>query len=98
MDSALVRVSKALNTMELPEECGVPNIMEVSADMMATMYASIEYKGKDIQELSSFTEKVIKPYLERQEGVASVSGSGSVENTVEIRLNNDKIDEIKEEI
>lgn len=98
MDSALVRVSKALNTMELPEECGVPNIMEVSADMMATMYASVEYKGKDIKELSSFTEKVVKPYLERQEGVASVSGSGSVENTVEIRLNKEKIDEINDEI
>lgn len=98
MDSALVRVSKALNSMELPEECGVPNIMEVSADMMATMYASVEYKGKDIQELSSFTEKVVKPYLERQEGVASVSGSGLVENTVEIRLNQKKIDEINDKI
>ena len=54
MEAALVRVSKALNSLDLPEGCGTPNIMEISADMMATMYASVSYEGKDIKELSSF--------------------------------------------
>ena len=98
MNAALVRVSKAINTLELPEGCGTPNIMELSMDMMATMYASVEYEGKDIKEISEFTEKVLKPYIERQEGVASVSDSGSVENTVEIRLNEKKIDKINDKI
>ncbi|MBR1732109.1 MAG: efflux RND transporter permease subunit, partial [Ruminococcus sp.] len=35
MDSALVRVSKAVNTMDLPEGCGTPNILEISLDMVA---------------------------------------------------------------
>ena len=64
MEAALVRVSKALNSLDLPEGCGTPNIMEISADMMATMYASVSYEGKDIKELSSFTEQTVKPYLE----------------------------------
>ena len=98
LDSALVRISKALNTLELPDNCGTPNIMEVSMDMMATMYASVEYEGKDIKEISEFTEKVLKPYIERQNGVASVTDSGSVEDSVEIRLNQDKIDEINDDI
>ncbi|MDD7209913.1 MAG: efflux RND transporter permease subunit [Lachnospiraceae bacterium] len=98
MEAALVRVSKATNSIDLPEGCGTPNIMELSADMMATMYASVNYDEKDIKELSTFTKKVVKPYLERQEGVASVSANGLVEDHVEIRLNEEKIDKINDKI
>lgn len=98
MNAALVRVSKAMDTLELPEECGKPNTMELSMDMMATMYASVDYKGKNIEDLTTFTNKVLKPYLERQEGVGSVSESGDVENTVEVRLNQSKIDKVNDKI
>lgn len=98
MNAALVRVSKAVNGVELPEECGTPNTMEISADMMASMYATVDYKGKDIEELSKFTEKVVKPYLERQDGVASVNATGMVDNTIEVRLVQDKIDKINDKI
>ena len=98
MEAVLVRVSKALNSLSLPEGCGTPNIMEISADMMATMYASVSYEGKDIKELSNFAEKTIKPYLERQDGVASVSANGLIEDHVEIRLNEKKIDQMNDKI
>ncbi len=98
MDSAMVKVTAQLNQMELPEICGTPNILELSMDMMATMYATVSYEGKDIYEVSDFTEEVIKPYFERQDGVASVSSVGSVEQTVEVRLNGDKIDKLNDQI
>lgn len=100
MDSAMVKVSSATNQIEsvLPDTCGTPNIMEISMDMMATMYASVSYEGKDIYELSDFTEEVVIPYFERQTGVASVSDTGLVEKTIEVRLNQEKIDKINEEI
>lgn len=100
MDSAMVKVSSATNQIEsvLPETCGTPNILEISMDMMATMYASVSYEGKDIYELSSFAEDVVIPYFERQAGVASVSEIGMVEKTIEVRLNQDKIDKINDEI
>ena len=100
MDSAMVKVSSATNQIEsvLPETCGTPNILEISMDMMATMYASVSYEGKDIYELSSFTEDVVVPYFERQAGVASVSEIGMVEKTIEVRLNQEKIDKINDEI
>ncbi len=94
MDSALVRVSKTVNSLDLPDGCGTPNIMEVSMDMVATMYANVNRKGMDIKQLSQFTQKTIKPYLERQNGVASVSANGLIEDSVEIRLNSKKIDRI----
>ncbi len=98
MNSALVRVSKTVNSMSLPDGCGTPNIMEISMDMVATMYANVNYKGMDIKELSDFTEKTVKPYLERQSGVASVSASGLIEDSIEVRLNQKKIDKINDKI
>lgn len=93
MDSAMVKVSSATNQLEssLPDTCGTPDIMEISMDMMATMYASVSYDGKDIYDLSDFTEKTVIPYFERQEGVARVSDTGIVEKTVEVRLDNEAV-------
>lgn len=98
MDSAMVKVTAQLNQLDLPETCGTPNMLEISMDMMATMYATVSYEEKDIYQVSDFTEEIIKPYFERQDGVASVSAVGSVEKTVEVRLNASKIDRINDQI
>lgn len=100
MDSAMVKVSSAVNQLEssLPDTCGTPNIMEISMDMMATMYVSVSYEGKDIYELSDFVEDKISPYFERQSGVARVTDMGIVEHMIEVRLNQDKIDKINEKV
>ncbi|KAI4451989.1 Multidrug resistance protein MdtC [Eubacterium plexicaudatum ASF492] len=98
MDSALVKVTAQINQLTLPETCGTPNMLEISMDMMATMYATVSYENKDIYEISDFTEEIIKPYFERQDGVASVSAVGSVEKTVEVRLNASKIEKINDRI
>ena len=67
----------------MPDGCGKPNLMEVSMDMMATMYAGIDYKGKDIKRvLSDFTTNTLKPYLERQEGVASITPMGLTTDSI----------------
>lgn len=98
MDSALVRVSKVVDNAEIPDECGNPNIMEVSMDMMATMYTGVNYEGKDIKELSDFSKKTLQPYLERQDGVASITSMGLTTDSLEVKLNQDKIDRINDKI
>lgn len=98
MDSAMVKVSSALNMVTLPDICGSPNIMEISMDMMATMYATVSYEGKDITELTKFTDEIAVPYFQRQEGVASITQIGSVNETMEVRLNEDKINDLNEEL
>lgn len=100
MDSAMVKVSSALDSVKstLPEECGSPNIMEISMDMMASVYLATSYEGKDIQETSRFVEDTLIPYLERQEGVTSISDIGIVENSISVDLNQDKIDVLNEKI
>ena len=98
MDAAMVKVSSAVNQLELPDTAGNPMIMELSMDMMATMIASVDYEGKDRIELSKFVEDVVIPELQRQDGVASVSESGNVIKSIEVVLNQDKIDSINEEV
>lgn len=100
MDSAMVKVSSALDTVQagLPDECGTPSIMEISMDMMASVYLAVSCDGMDIQETSRFVEDVVTPYLERQDGVTSVSSLGSVENTLVVELSQDKVDALNDKI
>ena len=100
MDSAMVKLSSALDQVEgsLPESCGTPSVMELSMDMMATMYLSVSYEGKDVYELSDFVDQEVTPVLERQNGVASVSETGLVEKSVQIELNKDKVDALNDRI
>lgn len=98
MDAAMVKVSSAVNQTELPEGAGEPMIMQISADMMATMMTSVDYEGKSGYELSKFIDENIIPELERQDGVASVDTFGIVEKSIEVKLDQDKIDEVNEKI
>ena len=100
MDSAMVKVSSAVDQVagQLPDLAGTPSIMEITPDMMATIYVSASYDGKDIYDLSSFAEEELLPYLERQSGVASVSTVGMVERQVEVRLNQTKIDQVNDKM
>ena len=98
MDSAMVKVNSAIQLTDLPEECGKPNIMEISMDMLATQYLAVDYEGKDLYQLSDFAEDTVLPYYQRQDGVATVSTLGLVEQSVEVRLNQKKIDKVNGKI
>lgn len=100
MNGAMVKVSSAVQQLEgsLPSTAMTPSIMEIGMDMMATMYVSASYDGKDIYELSEFVENTLTPYLERQGGVSSVNGTGLVEKLVQIELNQQKIEKVNERI
>lgn len=100
MDSALVKVNTALDTIKdsLPERCGSPSIMEISLDMVATMYVSVYHDDMDIYELTDFANDTVIPYMQRQEGVASVSTVGLVNRMVEVRLNKEKVDDLNDQL
>ncbi|MBR6960158.1 MAG: efflux RND transporter permease subunit, partial [Clostridiales bacterium] len=100
MNTAMVRVSSALNQIEstLPEGTSTPNIMEISMDMLATMYVAVEREGYDIYQLSEFVDNDVIPYISRVDGVASISTIGLVEKTVQVELNRKKIDKLNDRI
>ena len=43
MDSAMVKLSSQIDQIELPDMAGTPSLLEISPDMMATMYACLLY-------------------------------------------------------
>lgn len=100
MDTTLIKVNSAIQevSVSFPELCGTPSVIELSMDMMATMYVSVSRDGDDIFQLSDFVKNTVQPYIERQNGVASVSGIGLVQQSVHVELNKDKIDSINEKI
>jgi HAE1 family hydrophobic/amphiphilic exporter-1 len=98
MDSAMVKVTTQLDQLDLPENTGKPMVMEMSMDMVATMEVSVDYEGKDIYELTDFVNETVVPYLERQSGVASVNPTGLVEKSIEVRLNQEKIDDVNDRL
>ena len=98
MDSAMVDLSTAIDQLRLPDNCGTPILLEVSMDMMPTMEVTVDYDDMDIYELSAFAEDTLIPYLERQTGVASVEGMGLVNEMVEIRLDEERIDALNDDL
>ncbi|MGN0347454.1 MAG: efflux RND transporter permease subunit, partial [Lachnospiraceae bacterium] len=100
MDSIMVKVSTALDTVKdnLPEECGTPSVMELSMDMMASQYLAVAYEGMSMEELSRFVEDNVVPELERQNGVASISKMGLIDQTIHVELNQEKVDDLNNQI
>ena len=98
MDSAMVKVTSALNQLELPEKSAKPIVMEASMDMVPISYVSVDYDGKKGGELSTFVKENIVNEFKRQEGVASVQTAGLIEESVEIKLNKKKVDELNDKI
>ena len=100
MDSAMVKVSAQINQLAdtLPDMASTPTVMEVSMDMMATQYVAVDYEGMDIYQLTEYVEDEIVPAIERVGGVASVSATGLVEKTVEVTLNQEKIDQVNNKL
>lgn len=98
MDSAMVKLSTALDLIQMPDMVGTPMLLELSPDMLPTMVVSVDYDGKDIYDLSEFAETVVVPYLERQDGVANVETSGLIHQYLEVRLDQALIDEINDDL
>ena len=100
LDAIMVKVYTQIDTVRAgwPDDVGIPQIMELSTDMLANQYLAVSYEGMDIDELSRFTEETVIPAFERLDGVASVSPSGLVEKTIQISLDQGKVDILNEKI
>ena len=100
MDSAMVNLSTALDQVKgyLPDTAQNPMLLQLSPDMLPVMIASADMEGMDIYQLTEFANENLIPAFERQAGVASVSGTGLVERSVEIRLDEEKIEAINTKV
>lgn len=100
MDSAMVNLSTAVDQVRgaLPDTAGNPMLLQISPDMLPVMIAAVDMEGMDVYQLTDFASDTVIPAFERQAGVASVSGTGLVEKSVEIRLSEEKIEAINTKV
>ena len=100
MDTAMVNLSTAVDQVSsyLPDTVSSPMLLQISPDMLPVVVASVDMEGMDIYELTQFVQEDVTPYLERQAGVASVDGTGLVEKTVEVRLDQARIDALNDKV
>ena len=80
------------------DSVGNPIIMKLNPDMMPIMITAVGREGMDNAQISEFTEDTIMPELESIEGVASVSAAGLLEESVNVIIRREKIEEINAKI
>ncbi len=94
MDSATIEVSNSIDLVKgsLPETVSAPMFLQMSADMLPIMVASVDM-GLDTEtaDVVEYVEQTVIPAFERISGVASVTASGLVEPKLKVELDDDKI-------
>ncbi len=100
MDSVTIEMRESLDQIRglWPDTIGNPMIMKLNPDMMPIMIAAVEVDGMDSLEISDFADTDLIPDIESVEGVASVSGVGLIEESIQVTLSQEKIDKVNQQI
>lgn len=100
MDAVSVDIREKIDLIKgvLPETAGTPVIMKINLDMMPIVTAAVGMEGKSSGEVSQFAKENLQNSLEGTEGVASVSAMGMVDDSIQIVLSQEKIDNINAEV
>ncbi|MEG1290823.1 MAG: efflux RND transporter permease subunit, partial [Lachnospiraceae bacterium] len=100
MDSATVEMREKLDQIKgyWPEQVSNPIIMKINPDMLPVMIAAIDVEGMNTLEISDYTNHELMPELESVEGVASVSGTGVIKESIQVVLNQEKINAVNEQV
>lgn len=101
MDSVSLEIREKLDQITSywqDDLIGNPIIMKLNPDMMPVMIAAAGLEGMSVAEVSTYVQDVIVPELESIEGVASVSATGLIEESVNVVIRQEKIDEVNAKI
>ncbi len=98
MNAAMIHISSKIDLANLPAEVPNPTIIQINPDMMPIMVGAIDIDDMQMKEVSALAKEKLLPALERVDGVASVSGSGLLEESISIALDQKKIDKLNAQI
>ena len=100
MDAAMIEMDSAIDIIEpyLDDMISAPTMIRINPDMLPVVMSSVDYEGMDAAELSAFIDESVIPALERIDGVASVSASGQVENSLTVTISSEKLAGLNEKI
>lgn len=100
MDSVVIEIQQSLDQIsgQWDDSIGTPMIMKVNPDMLPVLAAAVDVDGMDAAKLSEYVENELSPAIESLEGVASVTTTGQLEESVQVTLNRDKIDALNKKV
>ncbi|MCD7800619.1 MAG: efflux RND transporter permease subunit [Ruminococcus sp.] len=100
MDSITVDMRESLDTIasSWSDSIGNPIIMKLNPDMMPVMVSALSVDGMSIQEISDYANDTLIPTLESVDGVGSVSASGLLEESINVVIRQEKVDEINKKL
>lgn len=100
MDSLLIEIQQKLDQLEgsFKDSVGTPMIMQIDPDMMPVMVASVDVDGMNQSEVSSYVENELSPMMESVEGVASVTATGALEESIQVTMDQEKIAALNQKI
>lgn len=100
MDAATIDMRESLDQISsyFDESVGNPIIMKLNPNMLPVMIAAVDIEEADRIELSEYVEDSLAPSLEGVNGVASVTTMGVVEESVQVIIREDKIDEVNRKV
>ncbi|MBR1931284.1 MAG: efflux RND transporter permease subunit [Lachnospiraceae bacterium] len=100
MNAVSLEIRESLDQIKAywDDSVGNPIIMKLNPDMLPIMIAAVGMDGMDNAQISTYVQEAVVPEIESLEGVASVSTTGLLEESVNVIIRQDKIDEINEKI
>lgn len=100
MDTVFIEMRENLDMIMafMPDEVGTPIMMKLNPDMMPVMVLSVAVEDMEIGQSSQFISDNVIHEFESVEGVASVSASGLVDNSIHIIIREEKIEEVNNQI
>lgn len=100
MDSVSLEIREKLDQIESYWDDSVSNpvVVKLNPDMLPVMIAAVGMEGKSQEEVSTYVTEQVIPALESIEGVASASGTGLLEESVNVIIRQEKVDALNEKI
>lgn len=100
MDSVTLEIREKLDQISgyWDEYVGKPMIMKLNPDMLPIMIAAVEVDGMDATEITDYVEDHLSAEIESVAGVASVSTTGSITESVDVFIREEKIAHANEKV
>ena len=100
MDSTMIEIQQKMDQVKagFADNVGAPVIMQINPEMLPIMVAAIGVEDMEPTQISTYVDNRIIPQLESIEGVASVNATGGIQETIQVTLNQDKIDALNDRV
>ncbi|MGI6070943.1 MAG: efflux RND transporter permease subunit [Blautia sp.] len=100
MDSVTIEMREKLDQIGAywDDSVAKPIIMKLNPDMMPVMISAVEVDGLSATEVTDYVSKHVEPEVESIAGVASVSTTGTITESVEVLIRQEKVEAANQKV